>query len=195
MGEESGACVSLSVPSLNHNSCAFGSGHCLRVLQGCRQQSYLRLSWFLCSGRARCVSSTGVCLSWVLQLDLAVLEEQVPMFSHSHFFPFSKLGMQFRSLPTLPLLLQTSKPIKIARKGFHFISTTHFSVIQQEQPVPCCLASPKFPKCLSHLLQHFLAKQVGCLENSCSFFTFAHLSVEELIKVFPLSFCRWIPHN
>jgi len=84
--------------------------------------------------------------------------------------------MQFRSLATLPLLFQASKPIKIACKGFHFIPITRFSVIQQEQSMPCCLAGPELPKWLLQLFFcNFSTELFCCLENSHSLFTFARL--------------------
>lgn len=96
----------------------------------------------------------AICLSQVTHY--TALEEQFLTFSHSRFLPFSKLGMQFRSRSTLPLLVQTSKPIKIACKGFQLISTTHFLVIQQEHSVPRCRVGPELPKHLLHLFSKFV---------------------------------------
>ena len=89
------------------------------------------------------------------------LAEQFLTFSHSRFPPFSKPAMQFRSRSTLPLLFQTSKPIKIACKGFHLISTTQFLVIQLEHFVPCCLVGSELPQ---HLLQIFF--KISAANNS-----------------------------
>lgn len=51
--------------------------------------------------------------------------------------------------------------------------------------MPCCLVDPQFLKHLLHLLlKNFCCKQLSCLENSHLLFTFARLSVKELIKVF-----------
>lgn len=92
--------------------------------------------------------------------------------------------MQFRSRSTLPLLFQTSKPIKIASKGFHLISTTHF--FSNSASTFCALLpcwSWASQASLPSFIPNFCCKQLCCLENSHLLFTFAHLSVKDLIKV------------